>query len=145
MLTRTQLVKKNLRILWNTKVHYRIHKCPPHFPILRQLFPVHVPKSHLLNIHLNIIFLSTPESSKLSLSLRFPHQTPVYASPLHHTCHIHRPSHSSWVFQVISFPQISPPNPCIRLSSPPYVPHTQPISFFLIPSPTQYLVRSTDH
>ena len=28
----------------------------------------------------------------------------------------------AWVFQVISFPQISPPKPCIRLSSP--LPHT---------------------
>jgi len=30
------------------------------------------------------------------LSLRFPHQNPVYASPLPHTRYIPRPSHSSW-------------------------------------------------
>jgi hypothetical protein len=28
------------------------------------------------------------------LSLRFPHQNPVHTSPLPHTCHMPRPSHS---------------------------------------------------
>jgi hypothetical protein len=87
--------QKITRILWNSRVHYRIQTCPPTFPILSQLHPVHVLISHFLKIHLKIILPSTPGTSKLSLSLRFPHHQRLYASPLPHTCYV-PPSHSSW-------------------------------------------------
>jgi len=41
----------------------------------------------------------------------------------------------SWVSQVVSFLQVSPPNPCICIFSPSYVPHAPPISFFSMLSP----------
>jgi hypothetical protein len=53
------------------------------------------PTSHVLKIHLNIILPSKLGSSKWSLSLRFPHQKPLYASPLAPKCYMSRPSHSS--------------------------------------------------
>jgi hypothetical protein len=81
------------RILWNPKVRYRTHKHLPPVPILGQPNPVHIPTSHLLEIHPNIIHPSTPRSPQWSLSLQFPHQDPIRPPLLTHTRHMPSPSH----------------------------------------------------
>ena len=79
------------RISRNPKVHYRTHKRPPPVPILGQPNPVHIPTSHLLEIHPNINHPSAPRSPQWSPSLRFPHQDPIHplSSPIRATCPAH--------------------------------------------------------
>ena len=82
------------RISRNPKVHYRTHKRPPPVRILGQPSPVHIPTSHLLEIHPNIIHPSTPRSPSGSfppVSPQRPHTPPL----LTHTRHMPSPSHSS--------------------------------------------------
>ena len=81
-------------ILWNPKVHYRIHKSPPPVPILIQINKVKVSTAQALKTHFNIILSSKPWPFKCSFSLMFLHQNPVYSSPLPHTCYMPRPSYS---------------------------------------------------
>jgi len=69
-------------------VHYRIHKCQKIVPIPSQLDLVHARRIYFLKIHLNIIFPSTLESSKWSLSITKTLYTPLLSS-IRVTCSTH--------------------------------------------------------
>jgi hypothetical protein len=79
------------RILWNPKVHYYIHKCPPPVSILSQLNPVNTPTSCswrsilILSSHLRLGLLSGLFPSGFSNNLLC---TPL-PYPIRDTC----PSH----------------------------------------------------
>ena len=90
-LTSSRLLKKFTEI-YGTRRSLLHSQVPITCPCLGQIKPVHTLTSHFLKIHLNIILSSAPSSSKWSLSLRFPHQNPLYTpvlSPTLDTCPAH--------------------------------------------------------
>jgi len=82
-------------VLWNPKVHYRIHKSLPIVHVVSEKNSIHAAQSHFSMTRFNIIIPSTLWSLKLLLSIRFLDQCPVYISSLPHTCHVPRPYLSS--------------------------------------------------
>jgi hypothetical protein len=57
------------RLLWNSNIHYRVHKKPLLVPVESQINPVQT-SSYLFKINFNIILPYTPRSPKYSLTFR---------------------------------------------------------------------------
>jgi len=77
-----------LRILWNHRVQYRVHNKLTLVHILSQMSLV---PTHFLGSTFNVIFPSSPKSSKRFPSLRFTHQNLLCISlpSIRATCHRH--------------------------------------------------------
>ena len=99
-------------------------------------FPTYYGTPRFTTAFLAARHLSHPEPAR---SRPYPH------IPLLEDLSLYYPPICAWVSRVVSFPQDSPPKPCICLSSPPYVLHSPLVSFFSILSPEQYWVRNTSH
>jgi hypothetical protein len=77
------------KVVWISKVHYRVHKSPPLMPILNQINLVHTTPSYLIAI----LILSNHLCLFLQWSLSFwiSHQYPIYITlpPIRATCPEH--------------------------------------------------------
>jgi hypothetical protein len=81
-------------LLWNRKAYYRVHSSPPLVPILIHMSPVHIYRTHFLNILSNIILPPTPRPSKVVSSIQVfqPKYCMHFSSP---PCVLHAPPISS--------------------------------------------------
>jgi hypothetical protein len=70
LVKRSSPTQKIPRILWNLKVHYRIHNSQTPVHILSKLDTIHAPPSLFSKTHFNIILSSTPVVS-------FPQVSPL--------------------------------------------------------------------
>jgi hypothetical protein len=108
------------RILWNRRVHYRVHNSPRFVLVFSQISPVHTVPFYFLKIRFSVV---------LTFPLTFPRQKRVYICILPTACHLSWPSHSFsfdhrnsvwWGVQILKLiiMQLSPTSSCFHRLRP---------------------------
>jgi hypothetical protein len=125
-LSGSQLVKKR-PAFYETRMFITVFTSARHLSLswtssMQSILPI----SHFLKFHINNILPSMIRSPKWSLSLRFPHQNPVYASP---------PPYALHAPPISFFSILSPEKYCVRSTDHP-TPHYAAYSTPLLPRPS---------
>jgi hypothetical protein len=55
-------------ILWNQRVHYRVHKIPPLVPVSNEMNPIHTTPSYFSKLHFSLVSLIWTNKAKLMVS-----------------------------------------------------------------------------
>jgi hypothetical protein len=91
----SQTTQEIPHILWNPKVHHRIHNSPPTVPILSQIDIFYALPFTLSRIHSNIILPSMPRSSNIPWYLKVNPETQISQHILFKHSRIHSTHFSS--------------------------------------------------